>query len=652
MNTLDHIFADVDARVTATREAISISYGLKVAGAGGMGGSAAASGMTSAASPFGSSDIFGNRASTSAARQYIASMSDTPATAIRPVAVKVADQVIHAGARRISSVPSAGMMQKSASDFLLRKAPAAIRHKAISEGITTLESHPFLDAIANPNPLFTQWALMFCTAWSIEACGEAVWIIDPTTDEIGNPTIRIWYYPRHWVQPVHEKDNTFSAWKLTPPGVAEDIPPIPASLVCHFFYPDPSNPLAAFSPTQSQAKSINVESKIRDAHLATMNNAIEPGLLLIAGHMDTPPGQSGKGPRIELTPTQRKQIIEAVKLVYRGVQHRGDPLILDGLIEDAKPYRASATDLDLQGGYKLARDGVMQGIGTNPIMAGMVEGTNRASSYVAQDNFFSIKVNPLITMMSQCMTRTFGQLESMRPSRKSSVLVLWIEEAKPHDADLKLSEMSFLASKNWLRPGEAREAFDLPPIPELDAEWEERRKNPPVPPMPGTTTQGKLPANQAGGEKHHDWHFDDLSLKAAGYNPPESAQSNARRVLKWKQEHGDAVKGMTSVGWARARQLASGKPVSLDTVRRMAQFNRHRSNYEKARAKQKSEGGNPWEYAGIVAWLGWGGTSGVNWAIRTSKANSKSISEYAIESEPDGGDKLQSVIAKIWSEYP
>jgi hypothetical protein len=50
----------------------------------------------------------------------------------------------------------------------------------------------------------------------------------------------------------------------------------------------------------------------------------------------------------------------------------------------------------------------------------------------------------------------------------------------------------------------------------------------------------------------------------------------------------------------------------------MAQFNRHRGNYEKARAKQKAEGGNPWEYAGIVAWLGWGGSTGVDWAIGIS----------------------------------
>jgi hypothetical protein len=104
--------------------------------------------------------------------------------------------------------------------------------------------------------------------------------------------------------------------------------------------------------------------------------------------------------------------------------------------------------------------------------------------------------------------------------------------------------------------------------------------------------------------------------KAASYQPPSGAKGNAARVLRWKRLHGSAVKGMTPVGWARARQLASGRPVGRDTVSRMAQFNRHRKNAV-VDPKYKAE---PWRDAGYVAWLGWGGDTGINWAIRTMKA--------------------------------
>jgi hypothetical protein len=98
--------------------------------------------------------------------------------------------------------------------------------------------------------------------------------------------------------------------------------------------------------------------------------------------------------------------------------------------------------------------------------------------------------------------------------------------------------------------------------------------------------------------------------EAESYTPPESARNNARKVLRWRDEHGDAVKGMTAVGWTRANQLAKGGKLSRETVGRMAAFARHKKNSEVA-PEYKSE---PWRDAGYVAWLGWGGTSGIEWA--------------------------------------
>ncbi len=117
------------------------------------------------------------------------------------------------------------------------------------------------------------------------------------------------------------------------------------------------------------------------------------------------------------------------------------------------------------------------------------------------------------------------------------------------------------------------------------------------------------------------------------FKVPAGAKGNAQKVLDWKSKHGSEVKGMTSVGWARARQLASKSEIGLSTVRRMAAFNRHRKNAAVAPEFKDT----PWKDRGYVAWLGWGGTSGIDWAVKTSAANKDSLDqEDAYRSSPKG----------------
>lgn len=94
---------------------------------------------------------------------------------------------------------------------------------------------------------------------------------------------------------------------------------------------------------------------------------------------------------------------------------------------------------------------------------------------------------------------------------------------------------------------------------------------------------------------------------------PVSATNNAKKALAWREKYGRGeVKAGTPVGWTRANQLAKGEALSRDVVSRMSQFNRHRKN-SSIDPKYKS---TPWKDNGYVAWLIWGGDSGVDWAMR------------------------------------
>lgn len=97
--------------------------------------------------------------------------------------------------------------------------------------------------------------------------------------------------------------------------------------------------------------------------------------------------------------------------------------------------------------------------------------------------------------------------------------------------------------------------------------------------------------------------------KADSYTDyPQAATDNAKRALKYAEENGWGSCG-TPVGKARARQLANREPLTRDTIARMASFKRHQQHanvpYDKG--------------CGGLMWDAWGGTEGVEWAIRKLK---------------------------------
>ena len=97
----------------------------------------------------------------------------------------------------------------------------------------------------------------------------------------------------------------------------------------------------------------------------------------------------------------------------------------------------------------------------------------------------------------------------------------------------------------------------------------------------------------------------------ADNTPPKAVRSAARRALDWIGE-GKAGGGFTSVGRARASQLASGESVSLETLKRMKSFFSRHEVDKNALGFSQGEKGYP--SPGRVAWDAWGGDAGFAWA--------------------------------------
>lgn len=126
--------------------------------------------------------------------------------------------------------------------------------------------------------------------------------------------------------------------------------------------------------------------------------------------------------------------------------------------------------------------------------------------------------------------------------------------------------------------------------------------------------------------------------KAKTYPPPEAVRNTAKRFLKLREKYKRGglstqeagAQGIGS-GIARARDLASGDNISLETIKRMsAFFSRHEKNY---RPDVKESDGGP--TAGTMAWWAWGGSSGKAWArsILRQEGLLKSVDKVLQQSE-------------------
>lgn len=353
--------------------------------------------------------------------------------AIRAIASRISAQAICAG--RVGATRKPGRRLHLPGSF-----------KSIDELIEPLASHPLLTAIASPNPLQTQWSLIYSTIASMLLTGRSCWWL---VEENGQ--LQIWPIPSHWIEPT---DRLRSGWKLRPPGFAEAFD-VPAEDIIPFILPDPSSPLSlGVSPLQSQAMAVATDEEIQNAQFRAFQNGPLPQYAFRIGRLPgMVPGQDGERPVLE--PEQRQEISAAIRRLYSGTSQAAEPLVLDALVESVEKISNSPAEMDFLNSGKQTKGRILEAFGVNPVVAGQLEGANKASSYVAAQHFAESTVNPLIELVSQSLSRFACQ----RFSSPTEKLIAWIEPVKPNDSEQKLSEWKTALAAGAVTMNEFRAAI-------------------------------------------------------------------------------------------------------------------------------------------------------------------------------------------------
>lgn len=342
---------------------------------------------------------------------------------VRPIAQKIAGQPIRVG--RAGSGPKR-----------MKQAPDA----------EPLDTHPILDLLADPNDLMVAWSLIYSTVASLELTGSSLWWL-PEIDG----RRQVFPIPTSWIQST-EGTTRFERWLIRPPNHTGEPLPIDADEACYFAYPNPADPHGTWSPLQASGAAVDADESMTASQRSMFARGIHPSHAVIVGKDAT------TGRRPELNGPQQRQIIRAIRERYANVYNTGEPIILDGLIEDIKRLSNTPEEMDWLNSGKTTKGQITQGFGTNPIIMGELEGANRASALAAEFHFAEFTVNPKIALMSQCLTEWLGPMFGADGER----LVVWIEPVVPRDADMELKRYQVLGQFAAVTVNELRAWAGLP----------------------------------------------------------------------------------------------------------------------------------------------------------------------------------------------
>ncbi|MEW4564238.1 phage portal protein [Bremerella sp. JC770] len=364
-------------------------------------------------------DSLGQRECSGAIAQYRAFVG-TIYTAVSAISKRACKQPLY-----VSRIPQAGS----------RKQPNI-------DALEPIEGHFLLDWFSEPNGYLSGSQLLRVYFESLLLTGRAtLWVREKAID----------YLPSHWVFPGHTKENLFAYFDFQPPGFAEPIP-IPAEEIAHCYLPDPANPLAPLSPVSAISRSVNIERALQLAQESGYSNGMMPSWGVKLAKMDD------TNRRPELSPQQRRQIEGVLGQKHEGAHHNRKTFILDGLIDELIRLTTTPQEMDFIESGKWTREQIFQAFSVNPIIVGEIQGANRASAAVADQAFVDMAVNPLLTMVGECLTNQVAKLADPR-------LVLWFELAVANDAELKLKRWDMLAKNRCVTINEIRKAVgNLPAV--------------------------------------------------------------------------------------------------------------------------------------------------------------------------------------------
>lgn len=524
----------------------------------------------------------------------------------------------------------------------ISKGAAAVPFK-IKLGDSILEEHPLIDILNRPNPLqsYTEffsslygYLLLSGNSYVLKVGSDAgapkeLHQLRPDRIQIkgsGNPIPdRYDYILQGKVQASYEVDQESGFSELK-----------------HIKLWNPLDDYYGCSPLAAAAVEVDQHNMASKHNVNLLSNGARPSGAVIF----KPKDESGMS--VNLTESQRQQLLTDLNNRFSGTSNAGRPLLLEGDF-DWREMGLSPKDMDFLNLKHLSATDIAMCFGVPSQLVGVDAAQTYANVAEARLALYEETIIPHLHKIQSDLNEWLVPMFGDRLSLEFDI----DEIPALSERRRKIYEnVTSAVREGIMTRNEARSIIGLEPVNGGDGLYIASNL---FPLNDDALPEGNPPTQEEEDlmdedeedkdldEIFNEWFEENKALADIDTRPTKGMAEAAQQGLDFRKEYN---RGGTAVGVARARQLINRERLSISTVKRMYSFFSRHEVDKRAEGFRAGEDGYP--SAGKIANLLWGGSSGESWSKKKRDQIVREESKLFAEMDHEGfSEEKQEVSAKV-----
>ena len=355
--------------------------------------------------------------------------------------------------------------------------------------------------------------------------------------------------------------------------------------------------------------------------------------------------QDESGFAVNLTESQRQQLLTDLNNRFSGAGNAGRPMLLEGDF-DWKEMGLSPKDMDFLNLKNMSATDIALCFGVPSQLVGVPDAQTYSNVAEARLALYEETIIPHLRKISSDLNEWLIPMFDERLTLEFDIdgIPALSERRRKIYENVTSAVREGIMTRN-----EAREIIGLEPVQGADDLYVSANL------FPIGDEGVEKPENPVNQEDLEDYDEDEIDKEIDFFLQEEKALSDidtiptkemaeeAKRGLELRKKFN---RGGTAVGVARANQLIARERLSISTVKRMYSFFSRHEVDKRAEGFRQGEEGYP--SAGKIAWLLWGGDSGFAWSKRKrQQIITEEDKEFALQNHVEVKEDEKALSGKV-----